>query len=94
MEWKAADLFPQFTSKTKSPDVVTGSKSVADMSADSSDSIKLVEYWEIKMAWSEYRNGKWTQKQISKDTIADIPDIAAYTKFWRDFNAVAKAKKK
>ena len=25
--------------------------------------------WEVKMAWSEYRNGKWTQKQVSNDAI-------------------------
>ena len=25
--------------------------------------------WEIKIAWSEYRNGKWTQKQISKESL-------------------------
>lgn len=25
--------------------------------------------WEIKLAWSEYRNGKWTQKQVSADAL-------------------------
>ena len=39
-------------------------------------------YCEIKLAWSEYRNAKWTQKQVSKDTIsfdvdsAEIPKLA------------------
>ena len=28
-------------------------------------------FWEIKLAWSEYRNRKWTQKQVSKDFIYD-----------------------
>ena len=32
-----------------------------------------VDYYEIKMAWSEYRNGKWTQKQLSKDSLATHP---------------------
>ena len=27
------------------------------------------EVWEIKMAWSEYRNAKWTQKQVSVEAI-------------------------
>lgn len=27
------------------------------------------EVWEIKMAWSEYRNGKWTQKQVSVEAV-------------------------
>ena len=29
------------------------------------------EHWEIKMAWSEYRNGKWIQKQVSAEAIYD-----------------------
>ncbi|MEY8348019.1 neuraminidase-like domain-containing protein [Bacillus cereus] len=28
-----------------------------------------MEYFEIKMAWSEYRNGKWTQKQLSNNAL-------------------------
>ena len=37
--------------------------------------------WEIKMAWSEYRNGKWTQKQVSKDAMYDntYNDINQFT---------------
>ena len=31
-----------------------------------------VEYLEVKMGWSEYRNQKWTQKQISADAIYDL----------------------
>jgi len=39
---------------------------------------------EIKMAWSEYRNGKWTQKQLTADAVhesptpATLPDIDSY----------------
>ena len=42
------------------------------------------EIWEIKLAWSEYRNGKWTQKQVSTDSVistndaATVPDIRKY----------------
>ena len=49
------------------------------------DDTKPLLYWEIKMAWSEYRNGKWTQKQVSADSVYDkstdpesLPDINAY----------------
>lgn len=28
---------------------------------------KQTTFWEIRLAWSEYRNRKWTQKQISAD---------------------------
>ena len=27
------------------------------------------KYWEIQMAWSEYRNGKWSSKNVSKEMI-------------------------
>ncbi len=87
-------FFPQFVRKTRTNEDVAGSKSVADMAEDSTDSAKPIEFWEIKMAWSEYRNGRWTPKQLSKDAISDIPNIAVITKFWRDLNATAKAKKK
>lgn len=33
-----------------------------------------IEYYEIKMAWSEYRNGKWTQKQLSNNVLS-IPKM-------------------
>lgn len=46
---------------------------------------KPIEGWEIKMAWSEYRSGKWTQKQVSAEAIYDIPatpnalpDVSSY----------------
>ena len=87
-------FFPQFMRKTKPNEDVAGSKSIVDISGDSTDSSKPIEYWEIKMAWSEYRNGKWTQKQLSKDAISDTPDIPVLTKFWKDLNATSKAKKK
>jgi hypothetical protein len=65
-------FFPQFMKKTK-PNDNTANKSFSDMSTDSPKNSKPTEYWEIKMAWSEYRNGKWTQKQLSKDAVYDIP---------------------
>ena len=80
-------FFPQFMRKTKPNEDVAGSKSIRDISEDSTDSSKPIEYWEIKMAWSECRNGKWTQKQLSKDAIYDIPGV---DDFWKVFNAASK----
>lgn len=82
-------FFPQFVRKTKPNEDVAGSKSIRDMSEDSTDSAKPIEYWEIKMAWSEYRNGKWTQKQLSKDAVYDIPALDG---FWKVFNAAGKVR--
>ena len=46
--------------------------------------------WEIRMAWSEYRNGKWTQKQVTPDAIYEpspvpnpLPEIDSYEFFQR-----------
>lgn len=33
------------------------------------------KYWEIKLAWSEYKNGKWTPKRISKYSISTLNKI-------------------
>jgi hypothetical protein len=54
-------FFPQFAKKTKPAPVgeIDPTKKIQQQ--------KPSEYWEIKMGWSEYRNGKWTQKQVSAE---------------------------
>lgn len=57
-------FFPQFAKKTYA--------TAAPNPVDPNNKIPVpppTEFWEIKMAWSEYRNGKWTQKQVSKDAL-------------------------
>jgi receptor-binding and translocation channel-forming TcA subunit of Tc toxin/ABC toxin-like protein/neuraminidase-like protein len=72
-------FFPQFAKKTKP---ITMPNNI-----DPDDDIpvqKPSEYWEIKMGWSEYRNGKWTQKQLSAESVyesplpATLPSIDSY----------------
>ena len=58
-------FFPQFMKKTKP--VNTGTKTIKELADNTPSTNKPIEYWEIKMAWSEYRNAKWTQKQLSKE---------------------------
>ncbi|MER2511874.1 MAG: neuraminidase-like domain-containing protein [Nitrosomonas ureae] len=67
-------FFPQIMKKTR-PNPASSSGKFEDLGKDSSgiEKSKPIEYYEIKMAWSEYRNGKWTQKQISKDTVSSDP---------------------
>jgi len=68
-------FFPQFMKKTKtSPLADIPLKYVANMSTKAN---KPIDYWEIKMAWCEYRNSKWTQKQLSKYAINDIQSTTA-----------------
>jgi hypothetical protein len=68
-------FFPQIMKKTKpNPDTpTTGSFEDYGKSPSSISDSKPIDYFEMKMAWSEYRNGKWTQKQVSANSlVADI----------------------
>ncbi|PGT56989.1 neuraminidase-like domain-containing protein [Bacillus thuringiensis] len=59
-------FFPEIIKKTKPNTAPTGTtfRDLADKEIQNS-----IEYFEIKMAWSEYRNGKWTQKQLSNNVL-------------------------
>ena len=65
-------FFPQLAKKTVPVKLPPSIKPKADDIPVS----KPIEGWEIKMAWSEYRNGKWTQKQLSAEAIYDIPEAS------------------
>jgi len=65
-------FFPQFMKKTKPMPI---NPSFQELSKTSPSAFKPIEYWEIKLGWSEFRNGKWTQKQLSNFLITDIPDV-------------------
>lgn len=63
-------FFPQFLKKTV-PNMGASGTKFKDLGDKPLDEAKPSEYWEIKMGWSEYRNGKWTPKQQSSNTIFD-----------------------
>lgn len=65
-------FFPQIAKKTK-PAVQSGSFSGYGNDSNGIGKTTPVEFFEIRMAWSEYRNGKWTQKQVSKDSLFTDP---------------------
>ena len=71
-------FFPQFIKKTASKPLAAGTsfeKLAKDV--DGPSKAKPIEYWEIKLGWSEYRNRKWTQKQVSGNAVfnhANPPD--------------------
>lgn len=64
-------FFPQMVRKTKPAE--NGSTTFNDLAKTSSNDNKPVDYYEIKMGWSEYQNGKWTQKQIGADFFNSAP---------------------
>ncbi|MGV7242343.1 Tc toxin subunit A-related protein [Caballeronia sp. M23-90] len=61
-------FFPEFTKKSV-PDNATQSAKFDDMHGRTIGSARSSDYWEIKLAWSELRDGKWTQKQVSTDQV-------------------------
>ncbi len=92
-------FFPQIMKKTKPTTAsTTGSFNSLGNNANGLQDAKPIEYYDIKMAWSEYRNGKWTQKQLSNKALnADLKvDIGTGTKVDRgiqDFTFIPKTKK-
>lgn len=46
---------------------------------------KPSKYWELQIAWSEYKNGKWSAKKVSQETLSleDYEDTSIWEK--RDF---------
>jgi len=79
-------FFPQFMKKTKpSSNSNTQIKTITDSTPYE---MRPIEYREVKMAFSEYKNGKWTQKQQSKGSLYDdtnqISSIAGYN-FYPEF---------
>ncbi|MBP5973609.1 hypothetical protein HW132_12890 [Brasilonema sp. CT11] len=83
-------FFPQFAKKTKAQDLDNSTISVTAHKTDNKPDggldipvKKPLVFWEIKIAWSEYRNGKWTQKQISAEATYEnpaetLPDVNLY----------------
>jgi hypothetical protein len=65
-------FFPQLQKKTASKKSQIASKTFKQIGDDPADNHNPVEYLEIKMGWSEYRNQKWTQKQLSADSVYDL----------------------
>ena len=74
---------PQFLRKTAPRPIASGVsfKTVGEGDANAQQSFV---YWEIKMGWSEYRDGKWTQRQLATKPVYEttptsvLPDISSY----------------
>ena len=69
-------FFPQIMKKSRpNPDSLSGSFNDLGNDAEGIKKSKPIDFYEIKMGWSEYRNSKWTQKQLSNNVLAiDIED--------------------
>lgn len=71
-------FWPVITKKQRMPQ--NSNTSFQDFSNNNISASKAVESWEIKMAWSEYKNGKWTPKQVSPCGLS-IEDLVYLPRF-------------
>ena len=67
-------FWPEFTEvpETTQP----GNQSVEDTAKQNIANFKPKKYWRVKLAWSEYVDGKWRAKQLSKEINKVTPDAA------------------
>ena len=69
-------FFPQIVKKSAPNSEAQFEKPYQEIGKNNSpNQNKPIDYWEIKMAWSEYKNGRWTPKQVSTDAVVqkDLP---------------------
>ena len=64
-------FFPQFLRKTAARPVA-GNKTFQQIGNGKVSDQQPLTYWEIRLGWSEYRNGKWAQKQLAPTALFDL----------------------
>lgn len=72
-------FWPEFMELQKNPSK-NSSDSVEDASGKPMSHLEAKSYWEIRLAWSEYVDGKWVPKQVSKESIKTSGnyDVSSY----------------
>jgi ribosomal protein L7/L12/peptidoglycan hydrolase-like protein with peptidoglycan-binding domain len=58
-------FWPEFTRVSRESSAMSGGKSIEETSKESVNALKAEEVLEVKLAWSEYVDGKWMPKQIN-----------------------------
>lgn len=76
-------FWPEFLEKPKSPSQGS-SNSVEDISVQSMSSLESRKHWEIRLAWSEYVDGKWAPKQLIKEFITTSTNLS-YSEYISDY---------
>jgi hypothetical protein len=70
-------FFPQFLKKNWDSPLKKQMKVAESAQNTSMEDIESIGYWEIKLAWSEYKEGGWTPKKISKQAIYALEENVA-----------------
>jgi len=74
-------FFAQIVKKTAPKQSSIGSQTFKEVGDNKASDHRPVEYLEIKLAWSEYRNGKWTPKQVSSDAVYDLDHASTVQRY-------------
>lgn len=62
-------FWPEFMEKQESQVDTNQSVEQAGTGSSKISDLEPKKYWEIRLAWSEYVNGKWSPKQVSKEFV-------------------------
>jgi hypothetical protein len=60
-------------------------KSIKETSDDKVSTLESTKLLELRIAWSEYVDGKWTPKQVSKEHLTEWPQDAAHSTIEKDY---------
>jgi hypothetical protein len=83
-------FIPHFVSKSV-PAPGSGQRTPADTgNTVTTDQSKPSQFWEIRIGWSEYRNGKWTPKQLSSDAVYSIDGAITFSQGIQFYNFVPR----
>jgi hypothetical protein len=63
-------FFAQMTLKSSPPDTLSTIQLAAPTTVGA---VQRLQTWEIKLGWTELRNGKWSPKQLTIDAIMEAP---------------------
>lgn len=62
-------------------------KKTAKETVDTDHILPIMDNWEIKLGWSEYRNGKWTAKKLSTESLSTKKGLASNLQFHSCFSS-------
>lgn len=80
-------FWPEFTIKQESNSNVQKTN-FNDMAGQNTGDVSATSYWEIRLGWTEYKNGTWTNKQLSKEFLQHyslftiLQEQLKYYQFW------------
>ncbi|MFT3750672.1 MAG: neuraminidase-like domain-containing protein [Agriterribacter sp.] len=79
-------FWAEFMQKTKENKAMKSNDTISNMANLRVNDLKSENYWEVRLAWTEYKDGKWTPKKVTKDEFITLYEPGLSKDF--QFNAV------